>query len=94
MKLILHAGCDVNVINSEGNTPLHLAVSFKPRPGQVEILKDMLELLLDKGADAKLVNTNGQTAMDYCETDEARRILSEKRALDAMNVDSRAVRKF
>ena len=94
MKLILHAGCDVNVINSEGNTPLHLAVSFKPRPGQVEILKYMLELLLDKGADAKLVNTNGQTAVDRCETDEARRILSEKRALDAMNVDSRAVRKF
>ena len=95
MKLILHAGCDVNVINTEGNTPLHLAVTFKPGPGQVEILKEMLELLLDVGADTKLINNNGQTAVDYCETDEARRILSEKAAgLDAMNVDARAVRKF
>ena len=94
MKLILHAGCDVNAINTEGNTPLHLAVTFKPGPGQVEILKEMLELLLDVGADTKLANTNGQTAMDHCETDEARRILSEKRRLDAMNVDARAVRKF
>ena len=94
MKLILHAGCDVNVINTEGNTPLHLAVTFKPGPGQVEILKEMLELLLDVGADTKLANTNGQTAMDYCETDEARRILSEKRGVDAMNVGVRAVRIF
>ena len=94
MKLILHAGCDVNAVNTERNTPLHLAVTFKPGPGQVEILKEMLELLLDVGADTKLANANGQTAMDYCETDEARRILSEKTGLDAMNVDARAVRNF
>ena len=93
MKLILHAGCDVNAINTDGNTPLHLAVTFKPGPGQVEILKEMLELLLDKGADTKLANTNGQTAVDYCETDEARRILSEKRGMDATNVGIKAVRK-
>ena len=93
MKLILLAGCDVNAVDTEENTPLHLAVTFKPGPGQVEILKEMLELLLDVGADTKLANTNGQTAMDYCETDEARRILSEKRGLDAMNVNARAVRK-
>ena len=93
-KLILHAGCDVNAVNTEGNTPLHLAVTFKPGPEEVEILKEMLELLLDVGADIKLANTYGQTAMDYCETDEARRILSEKRALDATNVGIKAVRKF
>ena len=94
MKLILHAGCDVNATNTEGNTPLHLAVTFKPGPGQVEILKEMLELLLDVGADTKLANTIGQTAVDYCKTDEARRILAEKTGLDATNVDVKAVRKF
>ena len=46
MKLILHAGCDVNVDNTEGNTPLHLAVKFKPAdPEEVVILSEMLLLL-------------------------------------------------
>ena len=88
MKLILHAGCDVNAVNTEGNTPLHLAVTFKPAdPKEVVILSEMLLLLLDIGADPKLVNKNGQTPLDRCETDEARRILSEKRGLSATNVD-------
>ena len=93
MKLILHAGCDVNAFNAEGNTPLHLAVTFKPAdPEEVVILSEMLLLLLDIGADPKLVNKNGQTPLDRCETDEARRILSEKRGLSALNVDVGDVR--
>ena len=93
MKLILHAGCDVNAVNTEGNTPLHLAVKFKPAdPEEVVILSEMLLLLLDIGADPKLVNKNGQTPLDRCETDEARRILSEKGRLSAMNVDVGDVR--
>ena len=87
MKLILHAGCDVNAVNTEGNTPLHLAVKFKPEPEEVEILREMLLLLLDIGADPKLENKNGQTSLDSCATDAARMILSEKRGLSAMNVD-------
>ena len=79
MKLILHAGCDVNAVNTEGNTPLHLAVKYKPaEPEDVEILREMLLLLLDIGADPKLENKNGQTPLDSCETDAARMILSEK----------------
>ena len=95
MKLILHAGCDVNAVNTEGNTPLHLAVKFKPaEPEEVEILREMLLLLLDIGADPKLANKNGQTPLNSCETDEARRILSKKGRLNAMNVDVGKVRKF
>ena len=94
MKLILHAGSDVNAVNTEGNTPLHLAVTFKPAdPEEVVILSEMLLLLLDIGADPKLANKNGQTPLHICETDEARRILSEKGRLSTMNVDFRDVRK-
>ena len=95
MKLILHAGCDVNAVNTEGNTPLHLAVTFKPAdPKEAVILSEMLLLLLDIGADPKLANKNAQTPLDSCETGEARTILSEKRGLIVMDVDFRDVRKF
>ncbi|CAH3178914.1 unnamed protein product [Porites evermanni] len=95
MKFILHAGGDVNAVNTEGNTPLHLAVKFKPaEPEEVEILREMLLLLVDIGADPKLANKNGQTPLNSCETDEARRILSKKGRLSAMNVDVGKVRKF
>ena len=88
MKLLLHAGCDVNSVNAQGNTPLHLAVTFVPEPEQVEILKEMLELLLDLGADTKLIDKNGQTVIDCCETDEARGILSAKGGLGAINMET------
>ena len=94
MKFILHAGCDVNAVNTQGNAPLHLAVKFKPEPEKVEILREMLLLLLDIGADPKLENKSGQTPLDSCETDEARRILSEKGRLRAMNIEVGDVRKF
>ena len=95
MKLILHAGGDVNAVNTEGNTPLHLAVKFKPaEPEENEILREMLLSLVDIGADPKLANKNGQTPLNSCETDEARRILSEKGRLSAMNVAVGKVRKF
>ena len=32
MKLIMHAGCNVNSIGTKGNSPLHLAVTFKAVP--------------------------------------------------------------
>ena len=93
MKLILHAGCDVSAVNTEGNTPLHLAVTFKPAdPEEVVILSEMLLLLLEIGADPKLPNKNGQTPLHSCETDEARRILSEKSGLSAMHDDVGDVR--
>ena len=95
MKFILHAGGDVNAVNTEGYTPLHLAVKYKPaEPKDVEILREMLLFLLDIGADPKLANKNGQTPLDSCESDEARRILSENGTLSAMNVDVGKVRKI
>ena len=76
------------------DTPLHLAVTFKPAdPEEVVTLSEMLLLLLEMGADPKLPNKNGQTPLHSCQTDEARRILSGKRGLSAMNVDVGDVRR-
>ena len=91
MDLLYLAGLDVNAVNTKGDTPLHVAVTFKPSPREIDTLRDMLELLLETGADTTLENACGQTAVDYCATDEACRILAEK---IGVHVDVRAVRKF
>ena len=77
----------MNTVNFEGETPLHLAVTFTPGGKQVVTLKQILEILLDIGADTKLVNNKGQTPLECSESDVARRILSETRAVGAMDVE-------
>ena len=94
MKLIIHAGCEVNAINNKGDSPLHLAVTFKPNTGGLQILRDVLETLLDGGVHEDLVNSEGKTAMDIAETDEARRILSVKSRLELKCIAARAVKKY
>ena len=94
MKLIMHAGCNVNAINTKGNSPLHLAVTFKPSNEDLQLLRDVLETLFDGGVHEDLVNKEGKTAMDIAETDEARRILSVKSRLRLKCIAARAVRKF
>jgi len=78
-KLIMNAGGNVNAVNSDGNTPLHLAVTFKPSYGGLQLLRDVLEALLDAGVNKDFVNNDGKTALDVTETDEARRILDVKK---------------
>ena len=94
MKLIMHAGCNVNAINTKGNSPLHLAVTFKPSTKDLQLLRDVLETLFDGGVHEDLVNNEGKTAMDVAKTDEARRILSVKSRLRLKCIAARAVRKF
>ena len=94
MKLLLQAGAYVNAVNNVGNSPLHLAVTFKPSAGGVHVLREMLEALLDGGVHEDLVNNYGKTAMELAITNEARRILLAKSKLELKCLAARAVRKF
>ena len=95
LKLLLEAGCDVNAVNNEGNTPLHLAVTLKPSNERVHIFTNMLKVLFDGGALHDFVNNDGKTPMDMAQTDEARIILSsEKRKLELKCISAGAVKKF
>ena len=77
-KVIINAGGNVNAVNNEGNTPLHLAVAFKSSAGDLQALRDVLEALLDAGANKELVNKDGKTALEVAEADESCRILTVK----------------
>ena len=87
MKLLVNAGFNVNAINARGNTPLHLAVTFKPtRKKSFRNLTDMLEVLFDGGAHHDFVNRDGKTPLDLAQTDKARMILSKRRNLEVKGI--------
>ena len=94
IQLLLNAGINVNAVNSNGDTPLHRAVTFKPRNYKTHLLTDMLKVLLDGGAHLDFANNYGKTAIDMAQTNEARRILSERKTLVLKCIAARAVKKF
>ena len=60
VNLLLEFGAQVNIVNKIAETPLHLAVSH--------VRPEVVQILLDAGADPYLVNTRGQSAMDIART--------------------------
>lgn len=56
--LLLDYGADVNARNNVGDTPLMIVLSNRPDS------KDLLQLLLEHGADPSIAN-KGKTALDY-----------------------------
>ena len=94
VNLLLNEGFNVNVVNNEGNSPLHIAVTLEPRNDKIYLLTEILRLLFDGGAHHDFVNNDGKTPMDMAKTDEARMILSERRTLELKCISARAVKKF
>ncbi|KAL1692157.1 ankyrin repeat-containing domain protein [Schizophyllum commune] len=71
--ILSHEDCDVDPINRiEKATPLHLAVQVD----HPELRKYLVESLLEAGADTRIKDKNGETALDLVPTDD-----TETRAL-------------
>ena len=94
VNLLLNEGFNVNVVNNEGNSPLHIAVTLEPRNDKIYLLTEILWLLFYGGAHHDFVNNDGKTPMDMAKTDEARMILSERRKLELKCISARVVKRF
>ena len=94
VKLLLNAGFNVNAVNGNGDTALHIVATLKPSDDEIHLLTDMLQVLFDGGAHHDFVNNDGKTPMDMAGTDEARMVLSERRKLELKCISARAVKRF
>jgi len=77
-------GCDVDPINRlEHATPLHLAL----RISEPDVRKYVVESLLDAGADTRIVDGNGDTAMDLTSDPDLLKLMRKARAESSVSKD-------
>lgn len=67
-KYLIQNKADINSIDTEGQTPLHYACAC----GHPNIVK----ILLENKANVKITDTQGDTALQVCEDDEVRKMVS------------------
>src|SRR5688572_5192621 len=83
VETLLSHGAAVNqACKRSGSTPLHRAVTTTGAPstaGKNLEVRQLVELLLQFGADPSIKNKSGKTAVDYVRDEELRRILEERR---------------
>ena len=65
MKSLLEAVAEVNLVDDEGDTPLHIAVfSELETSSRRDVWLEVIDLLLQYGAHVDFVNSNRKTASD------------------------------
>jgi uncharacterized protein len=74
VKELIARGADVNVVDKKTkSTPLHRAVTNTGAPktsGKADCAIEIIKLLLTSGADPRIKNKNGKTAIDYAKSPE------------------------
>jgi hypothetical protein len=68
IRMLIAYGININAVDNEGNTPLIAAAEMND--------KNMLNILLESGADTRHRNRNGKTAADITDSAEIRQILN------------------
>jgi ankyrin repeat protein len=83
-EALLRAGCDINVADSNGRTPLMYAVRYQ-RPTAVR-------LLLERGANEKLKDKSGLTALDLAKQFGNKEIINRLMGITEVELIARPVK--
>jgi ankyrin repeat protein len=81
---LLQAGCDINAADSNGRTPLMYAVRYQ-RPTAVR-------LLLERGANEKLKDKSGLTALDLAKQFGNKEIINRLMGITEVELIARPVK--
>jgi ankyrin repeat protein len=75
VRKLLYLGADINAVDNDGDTPLHIVVDFGEE--YIEVVK----LLLDYGADTTIKNNKGKRPIDKA----INNLPSEDQIIDLLN---------
>lgn len=66
LKYLVAKGADVNAVDNEGNTPLHVAARNNEHEDKENKL-DIVKYFVGKGIDINVKNHDGKTALDIAD---------------------------
>ena len=67
-KLLIHCGANVNAMDNERNTPLHIIVQYEKPISHFMTLHSIILDLIEAGAHMDIVNSQGKTPFDAATT--------------------------
>lgn len=80
VRILIEHGADVNqACRRNGSTPLHRAVTQTGAPGtsgKAQAAREIVELLLEAGADPRVANKSGKTPVEYVSDETIRSLLN------------------
>ncbi|CAL7950832.1 unnamed protein product [Xylocopa violacea] len=93
-KLLIHCGADVNAMDNERNTPLHVIVGYKESISDFMTLHSIIMELIDAGAHMDTVNRYGETPYDAVTTGVAEMILRTQTKLSLKCMAAKVVKAY
>ncbi|XP_013413560.1 protein fem-1 homolog B [Lingula anatina] len=92
LRLLLKCGSQVDAVDNQGNTALHVIVRYNRPISHFITLHSIITSLLEYGAHIDRVNGRGLTAEDYSTTGVAEIILKTQRSLSLKCLAAKAIK--
>lgn len=93
-KLLIRCGADVNAMDNERNTPLHVIVGYNKAISDFTILHSIIIDLIEAGAHMDTVNNGGLTPYDVATTGVAKIILRTQTKLSLTCMAAQAIKAY
>uniref|UniRef100_A0A8C6THM1 Protein fem-1 homolog B n=1 Tax=Neogobius melanostomus TaxID=47308 RepID=A0A8C6THM1_9GOBI len=93
VKLLLECGAQVDAVDHEGNTPLHVIVQYDQLICDLLTLHTIISSLVEAGAHTDMANKQKKTPLDMCSTSAAKDLLKSQMKMSLQCLAARAVRK-
>lgn len=93
-KLLVDCGADVNAMDAERNTPLHIIVCYTKATSDFMTLHSIIMELIEAGAHMDTVNSNGKTPYESVATGVAEIILRTQTKLSLTCMAAKAVKTY
>ncbi|GAB1861239.1 Protein fem-1-like protein B [Camponotus japonicus] len=93
-RLLIRCGADVNAMDNERNTPLHVIVSYNKAISDFATLHSIIIDLIEAGAHMDTVNNGGRTPYDVVTTGVAKIILRTQTKLSLTCMAAKAIKAY